>query len=548
MDPKGFGVGLGEENTLKKILLVLLFIAALAAFSLGREPVPGQLLVKFRTPTSRINAIIHRQVGARVIERFPQIGVELVQLRPGLTLTQAISRYKRSSAVLYAEPNQYRELMFKPNDPDYFRQYCPVRIFAEQGWNLNKGDSGTVIAVLDTGVDLSHPDLVNKLLPGYDFSDGDSDPSDYQGHGTHVSGIAAADTNNGIGIAGIGFDCKIMPLKVFPNATLSTLIAAVLHATDNGAKVISMSYAGGFPSQAEEDSFTYALSNNVLPIAAAANDNSSQMMYPAAYEGVLAVGSTDANDQKSGFSNFGDWVDVAAPGSAIYSTMMGSTYATFDGTSMSCPAVSGYAGLLYSHIGPGATAAEVRAAIQNNCDDVGDWLKFGRINVFRGLSIVIPPVSEEFPPGDIGIFIGSYSSGNVGYVQTSDGLRFLVNSTFSSLGQVAGMEFGITMDEPLVNVVRMSLDVEARGPLRGTGMVWLYNWRTSQYDFFKAFALNPEDRMHSMTLYNLPDYVSAGGEVRAISRAHVPLRLGGYQPFSYELNQVKISATIRPPR
>lgn len=548
MDPKGLGVGLGEENTLKKILLVLLFIAAFAAFSLGREPVPGQLLVKFRTPTSRINAIIHRQVGARVIDRFEQIGVELVQLRPGLTLTQAISRYRRSSAVLFAEPNYYRELLFKPNDPDYFRQYGPVRTFAEQGWNLNKGDSGTVIAVIDTGAELSHPDLANKLLPGYDFSDNDTDPSDYMGHGTHVCGIAAADTNNGIGVAGMGFDCKIMPLKIFPESTTANSIRAVLYATDNGANVISMSYGGTPPSQAEEDAFAYAISNDVLPIAASGNSNTDVKMYPAGYDEVMAVGSSDANDQKSGFSNYGDWVVVAAPGSAIYSTLMGGTYGFEDGTSMACPAVSGYAGLLYSHMGPGTTADEVRNAIQNNCDDVGNWVKFGRINVFRGLSIVIPPVSEEFPPGDIGIFIGSYSSGNVGYVQTSDGLRFLVNSTFSSLGQVAGMEFGITMDEPLVNVVKMSLDVEARGPLRGTGMVWLYNWRTSQYDFFKAFALNPEDRMHSMTLYNLPDYVSAGGEVRAISRAHVPLRLGGYQPFSFELNQVKISATIRPPR
>lgn len=530
---------------MKRILLVLLLIGVLAAVALGRNPVEGQILVKFRSLTSSQNSRMHRAVGGRVIDRFPQIGVELVQLRTGVSVNQALMRYRRSSAVLYAEPNHYRELLFRPNDPRYSQQYHPGRIFAETGWDLNRGDSATVIAVLDTGQDLSHPDLHDKLLPGYDFSDNDSDPSDYHGHGTHVAGIAAADTNNGIGVAGVGFDCMIMPLKIFPESTVANAIRAVLYATDNGANVISMSYGGYNFSQAEMDSFTYALSKDVLPIAAAGNDNISQKLYPAGYDNVLAVGSTDANDQKSDFSQFGDWVDVAAPGSAILSTVMGGSYGFSSGTSMACPVVAGYAGLLYSHIGPGATAAEVREAIEQNCDDVGNWLAFGRINVGRGLAAVVPPVAQEFPPDAIDLFVGSGSLGDVTYVHSSDGLRFLIGSTASSLGHVAGAQFSIFMTEPLANVTKLSLSVEARGPIRGTGMVWLHNWRTNQIDYRGAFPLNPMDRQHTLTLSNLSDYVSSTGEVRAVTRAHVPMRLGGFQSFTYELNQVKLAAVIR---
>ena len=530
---------------MKKILLVLIMIAAFAAIAFGRNPVPGQVLVKFKTQASSANSRLHRAVGGRVIDRFPQIGVELVQLRTGLSVSQALVRYQRSSAVLYAEPNHYRETLFRPNDPSYSRQYHPQRVFAEGGWDLTRGDSGTVIAVIDTGVDLAHPDLHDKLLPGYDFSDNDSDPSDYQGHGTHVAGIAAADTNNGIGVAGIGFDCMILPLKIFPQSTVANAVRAVLYAADNGANVISMSYGGYGRSQAEEDSFTYALSKDVLPIAAAGNDNTSTKLYPAGYDNVLAVGSTDANDQKSDFSQFGDWVDVAAPGSAIYSTTMGGSYGFSSGTSMACPVVAGYAGLLYSFIGPDATAAEVRAAIEDNCDDVGNWLAFGRINIARGLAVVIPPINEEFPTQTIDMFVGSGSLGDVTYVHTSDGLRFLVNSTWSSLGQVAGAQFSISMTEPLANVTKLSLEVQVRGPLRGTGMVWLHNWRTNQIDYRGAFPLNPTDRVHSLTLSNLGDYVSSTGEVQAITRAHVPMRLGGFRSFIYELNEVKLAATIR---
>ena len=274
---------------MKKILLVLVILAALAAIAFGDRMKAGQVLVKFRVQNSGSNARVHRAVGGRVIDRFPQIGVELVQLRSGVSVSQAVTRYRRYAAVLYAGPNYYRELLFRPNDPSYSQQYHPRRVFAEEGWDLTRGDSGTVIAVLDTGQDLSHPDLHDKLLPGYDFSDNDSDPSDYQGHGTHTAGIAAADTNNGIGVAGIGFDCKIMPLKIFPEATVSNVIRAVLYATDNGANVLSMSFGGAPPSQAEEDSYTYALANDVLPIASAGNGNSNTKYFGEYYMTKLAL-------------------------------------------------------------------------------------------------------------------------------------------------------------------------------------------------------------------------------------------------------------------
>ncbi|MCB8931868.1 MAG: S8 family peptidase [Fimbriimonadaceae bacterium] len=530
---------------LKKFFVLLLLLGALAALTFGQDAIPGQILVKFRTPTSWANYAVHRSVGARVVQKMPQIGVELVQVSPRIPVERALERYRRSPAVVYAEPNYRRYPLFRPNDSLYSQQYAPIRTFAEQGWDITRGDPSTIIAVIDTGIQLDHPDLRNKIVPGYDFSDNDSDPSDSIGHGTHCSGIAAADTNNGMGIAGMGFNCMIMPLKIFPNSTSANVILAVLHATDHGAKVISMSIGSYFASQAEDDAMKYAVEHDVLPVAAAGNDNVTTKLYPAGYDSVLAVGSTDQNDQKSGFSNWGDWVDVAAPGSHIYSTYLNSTYVFQDGTSMATPCVAGYAGLLYSHIGADATAAEVRAAIENNCDDVGTWLKFGRINVARGLADVVPPVETEFPPEEIEMYLGTSSSGDVPDVLHSDSLRFSVRSTWSSLGQVAGAGFSMTMGAPLENVSSLSLEIEANGPAGGTGMVWLFNWNTNQYDFFKAFPLYTTDQTQKLRIYTPATYVSSTGEVRGITRAHVPLRRMSWSPFTYAINEVKLSALVR---
>jgi subtilisin family serine protease len=249
-----------------------------------------------------------------------------------------------------------------------------INIRAPQGWAITTGSSIVTIAVIDSGVDVTHPDLVAKLLPGYDFIESDTIPQDEYGHGTHVSGIAAASSNNGMGVSGVSWGAQILPVRVLDaggNGTYATLAAGIIWAVDHGAQILNLSLGGTSPNSTLLSAVNYAYDRGVLIIAASGNDGSGNLRYPARYPVVVSVGSTNSLNQRSGYSNYGTGLDLMAPGESIYSTNPGGGYGFRTGTSMSAPFVSGLAAILWGMPGYGS-ALNVETAMEKSALDLGN--------------------------------------------------------------------------------------------------------------------------------------------------------------------------------
>jgi len=292
----------------------------------------------------------------------------------------------------YIESNVAFKADFDPNDPDWPLQWGSAKIEANQAWNKTLGSQSVLLAVIDTGIDYSHPDLqANYAAFGYDWVNNDTDPMDDQGHGTHVAGIIGAVANNSIGIAGTA-QVRMMAekgLDKYGSGYADDLAKAIIHATDVGAKIISMSWGASFNSELIYEAIRYAHDAGVLLIAAAGNDDWSVKHYPAAYDEVVAVSATDEHDESAWFTNFGNWIELAAPGVLIYSTFLNNTYKYLSGTSMATPFVSGTAALIWSQFS-NMTANQVRAQLRRTAEDLGnlgfdEFLGYGIVNARKAV-------------------------------------------------------------------------------------------------------------------------------------------------------------------
>jgi hypothetical protein len=282
-----------------------------------------------------------------------------------------------------------------PNDPYYGSQWALEKVGAPQAWAQSRG-RGVLVAVLDTGVDLDHPDLASKVRDDidWDFVDGDGVAEDEHGHGTHVAGIVAAATDNGVGVAGMGWETTILPIRVVgPGGADSLALAqAISYTVDHGADVINLSLGSQTVCpQVVQDAVDYAHSRGVVLVAAAGNDGADAQNFPANCYHVLGVAATGPDDTRAGFSNYGTHVTVAAPGSNIFSTALGGGYEYRNGTSMATPYVAGLAALVRARY-PDYTSVEVVSAILDNAVDLGaaGWdpcYGCGRIDAARTLSV-----------------------------------------------------------------------------------------------------------------------------------------------------------------
>lgn len=383
---------------------------------------PDHILVKFK-PALDLQLHVHilSAYKLRQVKRIPVLNIYRAKIPPSTSVEEMVNILNQNPDVEYAEPDYKAYITVTPNDPFFQYQYALYNqgqeigipgsprgksradIKATESWEETKGDANVVIAIVDTGIDFNHPDLVNKIhSSGYDFVNDDSEPIDDQGHGTHVAGIAAADTNNNEGIAGVSWNCTILPLKVMDaqgEGYYSWMIEAIRYAADNGASVINFSLGGEQPSQALEEGLRYAVEKKVVIVAAAGNDASS-VLYPAAYDSYcLAVASTDYNDQRSLWSNYGPEVDIAAPGDRILSCVPtwyfgeGSLpYGFGSGTSMSVPHAAGLAALIKA-IKPWMTPHDIMDVIRYTSDDINkqsypgkdEYIGYGRINMQKAL-------------------------------------------------------------------------------------------------------------------------------------------------------------------
>jgi len=347
----------------------------------------NDILVKFKSEKDA--AKVAKKLGAGNVE-FLSAGWYLVQVPTGKAAEFA-NKFLADAEVENAELNQIHQANLTPNDPSYASQYHLKRIQADLAWDFHTGTSAATIAIVDTGVDIQHPDLSGKIVAGYDFVNNDTNADDDQGHGTHCAGIATATGNNGLNGTGVSWGARIMPVKVLSSTgsgTTANIIKGVDFAKNNGAHIISMSLGGGGYTQAFQDSITSAWNAGKIIIAAAGNNGNTTVQYPANYANVLSVASTDSADAKSSFSTYGTWVDVAAPGSSIYSTANGGGMTTMSGTSMATPVVAGLAALLKSK-NTAASNATIVNRITGTADAItgtGSYWIHGRVNAYRAVN------------------------------------------------------------------------------------------------------------------------------------------------------------------
>ncbi len=388
------------------------------------EAVPGRALVKWRDDVD-INTIeqINAAAGVQVIGMVNAVGAQILSAPAGHSTEDILAAYASMPEVQYVEPDyvatigdsqptgplltadDLRTVQQMTNDPKLSSQYSITKMSVTGAWDATRGDN-VVIGILDTGADFTHPDLNGKFVSsGRDFVNNDSDATDDHGHGTHVSGIAAAATNNGVGIAGVGYNAKILPVKVLDSSgsgSYSAIANGITWATDNGAKVINMSLGGPYSSQVLEDATNYAWNHGVVIIAAAGNSNTSSPSYPAMSAHVIGVGATDENDQRASFSNYGQNADIAAPGNNILSTVMGGQYQSWSGTSMASPNAAGVAALVAA-AHPTWTNSQIRSALETTTDNTNAGasipLGYGRINAARavGSASSQPPTTNPTP-------------------------------------------------------------------------------------------------------------------------------------------------------
>ena len=356
----------------------------------------------------------------------------------------AIVEYMQNPEVLYAQPNYlYYCSAVVPTDPAYAtKQKVNMQLIkAEDGWSITKGTSTVTIAVIDTGINLKHEDLIGTWdkqanTINADITVDDSSVSDVYGHGSHVAGIIVAQMNNGKGIAGIAPACRVMPIKAGVAGYSSvSLERAIRYAVDNGADVINLSIGGKNFDQLLFDACNYAETKGVVIVASTGNDNQDTHEYPASYPTVIGVTAVDSSGNKMPF-NYNTSVKLAAPGKAIYSAYYttASSYVTADGTSMATPVVAGICGLIIGK-NPGITPDEVRQILYSTAQDRGDkgydvHYGYGIVNMYAAL-MAKPEKSDSFEPNNgysqaAQLALGTEIGAKLSYADDSDVYTFSI--------------------------------------------------------------------------------------------------------------------------
>jgi len=408
----------------------------------GNEPahVEGEIVVKFKKdpelkPSSLAERVLLRwpkiKANTPTLDRFNKnfdvreakklpLGdgrvVYKLEIGAGENVAEALGELEKDPAVQLAEPNYiYKISDTTPNDPLFYSQWGMQSASLPAAWDVTRGSSEVVVAVTDTGIDLEHPDLVENIwvnggeipdngvdddgngyvddVQGANIISPSSAPDDDNGHGTHVAGIIGAVTNNNEGVAGVCWNCRLMPIKwVSADGTgsLEMAVLAVNYAVENGAHIINASW-GGPVSEIIEDAVNYALESDVVFVASAGNDGSTGLGYPAEIEGVITVGALDQDGNRAAFSNYGEYLDLLAPGEHIVSTYTNHPYGYYylDGTSMAAPFVSGVAALLRSQgVGDAREIVKRILATTNDLDSPG-WDSdsgFGQLDAFKAVT------------------------------------------------------------------------------------------------------------------------------------------------------------------
>ncbi|MFQ3609941.1 MAG: S8 family serine peptidase [Fimbriimonadales bacterium] len=413
---------------------------------------PGQLLVKFRPQVSPAQREWARQaIGAQRLRTNEWLGTELWQVNPSLNLPELCRQIGQSGWFEAVEPNWRVQLAWTPNDTLFPQQNAMPVIRASQAWDYWRGAPNFVMAIVDTGVDRTHPDLQARLLPGYDFGGDangirDSDPSDPFGHGTYVAGIAGAVANNGLGVAGVAPEGKILPVKVFRDSGYgftSDFLDGLSYAVAQGAHAVNLSLGSTTANSLWETAINNTWNAGVVVVAAAGNNNNTDPFYPAWYANCIAVAACNLDGTRSSVSTYGSWVDMAAPSGDVYSLSRGGGYSrnTAGYTSYAAPFVTAQASMLYALVADGpsdrsvARAQAVRQLIESTAVPVpGNYVAHGRLNLEASIlrALTVPVAGRIIVAGYAGTYTGKPIE-----VQVLSGSTTLatVNTTANATGQ-----------------------------------------------------------------------------------------------------------------
>ena len=358
--------------------------------------VPGRILVRPKSGLAETNfAGKLRNYGAEHHRMLRHSNVRVVTVEEG-EAGVVLAALQCDPDIEFAERDYLAQAAFLPNDPSVVSgdAWHLSRIQAGQAWDFTTGLSNAVVAVLDSGINPAHPDLLGQVLPGYDFVNEDDDPSDDFGHGTAVAGAVAAAGNNGIGVAGVAYSCRVLPVKVLDAsgfASYSCIAQGIRYAVDQGARVINLSIVGSESSDTLQDAVNHAWSNNAVIVAAAGNNADAVPQYPAACDHVVGVSATEPDDSLAWFSSYGNTVTLAAPGDDIWTIQNHASepYGAWRGTSFASPIAAGVAALVAAE-NPSLSNTQIVAILEQTADDIGEVgcdtsFGHGRVNAGRAV-------------------------------------------------------------------------------------------------------------------------------------------------------------------
>jgi subtilisin family serine protease len=367
--------------------------------------VPGRLLIKFNDGISQeVQKWILGKQGVVIEDSMPQINTQILQV-PENSLIGMKSKLEKIAGVEYVETDSIIEPQIMPNDSDFPQQWHLKKIGATSGWDLTTGSEDVVIAIIDTGFKLDHPDLADRFVTGYNVLTGDSDVAGdtYCSHGTRVAGVIGPSTNNALGVSGVTWTNKIMPISVTPNAdrcatSASNLAKGIIYAVDHGARVANLSWGIYEGDRTITNAARYMYNSGGIVVAAAGNNG--QLIKSADNRYIISVGATDKNDIIASFSTKGKFVDFIAPGTSIYTTAVWIPYSSTAGTSFSAPIVSGLIALLFSE-NPTLSPSQAYDILKVSSVDLGSTgydtsYGWGRIDVNKALQLV-PPYNPPQP-------------------------------------------------------------------------------------------------------------------------------------------------------
>jgi thermitase len=362
---------------------VAIVLAALCLPSIVHAAAQPRLIVGFRptaTAAQQRATLGRSSIAAKAA--VPRLRAAVVRVKPGQLAATRRALLRRPD-VAYVEVDHVAHAYdlgaqaasgvaakWVPNDTMRSQQWALQTMGAYDAWELARG-TGVTIAVIDTGVDYIHPDLQGRVDLGRDFVDGDADPMDVQGHGTHVAGIAAASADDGFGVAGVAPGARVLAVRVLDGdgeGNYSQVASGITYAADHGAKVLNLSLGGPEKSELLRAAIDYASAKGAIVTCAAGNEASDELGYPARYDSCVSVGATDISDSHAEFSNVGAGLDISAPGVGILSSTMGGAFDSWDGTSMASPQVAGAAALLASQ---GLGRRAVVGALTSTAHDLG---------------------------------------------------------------------------------------------------------------------------------------------------------------------------------